>query len=143
MEGRLRLVQATTSRADKRTADRVRLKLPGQIVWKDAHGRTHLAAAETVDVSGQGVRIAVRGTARIPMYRLVYFQIERHLRNRPELPEALRKQNVLCAVFRVGPCSDVTGAPTDYGLRFLIEPQRPAQPAADWEGAPTERTRTA
>ena len=32
--------------------------------------------------------------------------------------------NVLSAVFRVGECSQRTGAPTEYALRLLVEPKR-------------------
>jgi hypothetical protein len=65
----------------------------------------------------------------IPEFRLVYFQIDRESRNRPELPESLRRSSVLSAVFRVGSCLQATGAPADYALRLLVEPQR-IEPAA-------------
>jgi hypothetical protein len=29
-------------------------------------------------------------------------------------------------VFRVGPSNEVTGTPTEYGLRLLVEPRVPA-----------------
>jgi hypothetical protein len=40
---------------------------------------------------------------------------------------------VLSAVFRVGECQQATGAPRDYALRLLVEPDRkvaatPARP---------------
>jgi len=72
---------------------------------------------------------------------LVYFQIDREARNRPELPAALRKPNVLSAVFRVGPYSEQTGSPSDYALRLLVEPARDT--TATTPTWPTERTRTA
>jgi hypothetical protein len=59
-------------------------------------------------------------------YRLVYFQIDRDARNRPDLPAALRKSNVLSAIFRVGAYSQATGAPAEYALRLLEEPVRDA-----------------
>ena len=77
----------------------------------------------TADVSEHGVKIECRSGVAIPLYRLVYFQIDKHLRNRADLPETLRKQSVLSAIFRVGPSSEVTGAPTQYALRLLVEPQ--------------------
>jgi hypothetical protein len=77
----------------------------------------------------------------IPLYRLVYFQIDRSVRDRSELPPPLRKSNVLSAIFRVGDCSPVTGAPTEYALRLLVEPEhRPGTPA--W-GSSSGVTRTA
>ncbi len=42
----------------------------------------------------------------------------------PIVPDVLRKQSVLSAVFRVGPSNDVTGTPTEYALRLLVEPPR-------------------
>ncbi len=143
MEQRLRLVQASVDRTDRRGTDRQPIAVPGQILWKDAKGTTRMAEVVTRDISGYGVTVECRGGTPIPMYRLVYFQIDRNARNRMDLPAALRKSSVLSAIFRVGPCSDVTGAPLEYGLRLLIEPQR--QPDAGkvaWQSADVE-TRTA
>jgi len=83
----------------------------------------------TRDVSDNGVLVECAGGAAIPLYRLVYFQIDREYRHRPELPEALRKANVLSAVFRVGGDIRATGAPTEYALRLLVEPARSSQVA--------------
>jgi hypothetical protein len=93
-------------------------------VWKDARGTTRIASVVTRDVSEHGVSVDCLGGTPIPLYRLVYFQVERDSRARVDLPEPLRKSNVLSAVFRVGPCSQATGAPTDYALRLLVEPDR-------------------
>jgi hypothetical protein len=76
----------------------------------------------TRNVSEHGVAVECLSGAAIPLYRLVYFQIDRDARHRPDLPEALRKPNVLSAVFRVGPYSQATGAPSEYALRLLVEP---------------------
>jgi hypothetical protein len=124
MDQRLRLVQGAHARTDKRAAERRPLNVPGQIVWKDARGTTRLASVVTRDVSEHGVRVDCLGGTPIPLYRLVYFQVERDWRSRDDLPEPLRKANVLSAVFRVGPCSQATGAPSDYALRLLVEPAR-------------------
>lgn len=123
IEQKLRLVQGGGGRTDKRSTERRRLQVPGQIAWKDGRGQTRMAAVVTADVSEHGVKIECRSGVAIPMYRLVYFQIDKHLRNRADLPETLRKQSVLSAIFRVGPSSEVTGAPTEYALRLLVEPQ--------------------
>jgi hypothetical protein len=123
MEQRLRLIQRSTGRADKRSAERYAVQVPGQIVWKDHRGQTQMAAVVTRDVSTHGVSIECRTGLSIPMYRLVYFQVDRLSRHRAELPPILRKQNVLSAVFRVGPSSEATGTPTNYVLRLLVEPQ--------------------
>jgi hypothetical protein len=125
MEQRLRLVQGTAART-KRSAERRRLQVPGQIVWKDHRGQTQMAAVVTRDVSEHGVCIECRTGLSIPLYRLVYFQIDRLARSREDLPATLRRQNVLSAVFRVGPSSEATGTPTEYALRLLVEPQAAA-----------------
>jgi hypothetical protein len=124
MEQRLRLVQGGQARSDKRMSDRRRLAVPGQIVWKDARGTTRMAAVVTRDVSENGVSVDCLGGMPIPLFRLVYFQIDREARNRPDLPAALRKSSVLSAIFRVGACKQSTGAPSEYALRMLVEPER-------------------
>ena len=138
MEQSLRLVPGTNpGREEKRTARRQSLAVPGQIVWKDARGTTRMASVVTRDVSDSGVSVeCVQGPA-IPLYRIVYFQVDRSARTRADLPAVLRKSNVLSAIFRVGDCSQKTGTPTEYGLRLLVEPQRQAaMPApAAWTAA--------
>ncbi|HSC28602.1 MAG TPA: hypothetical protein VLD67_15095 [Vicinamibacterales bacterium] len=123
MEQRLRLVQGGQARIDKRGVDRRRLALPGQIVWKDVRGTTRMAPVVTRDISEYGVSVECLGGTPIPCFRMVYFQIEREARNRPDLPAVLRKSSVLSAVFRVGECLQTTGAPGEYALRLLVEPQ--------------------
>ncbi|HXW04905.1 MAG TPA: hypothetical protein VD833_06725 [Vicinamibacterales bacterium] len=124
MEQRLRLVQGGQARNEKRIGERRRLTVPGQIVWKDARGTTRMAPVVTRDVSEYGVSVECMGGIPIPLYRLVYFQIDREARTRPELPASLRKTSILSAVFRVGPCQQSTGAPSDYALRLMVEPAR-------------------
>jgi hypothetical protein len=131
MEQRLRLVQGGhQSRSDKRASERRSLAVAGQIVWKDARGNTKLAEVTTRDVSEHGVLVECANGVAIPLYRLVYFQVARDARQRADLPAALRKPNVLSAIFRVGSDNQVTGAPSEYALRLLVEPARAAQPAA-------------
>jgi hypothetical protein len=140
MEQRLRLLQGGHPRAERRGAERRRLAVPAQIVWKDARGATRMMAVMTRDISDSGVSIECAGGRPIPVFRLVHFQIDKEARMRPDLPAVLRKGSVLSAVFRVGPCLQATGAPAEYALRLLIEP---AERAA---AAPVEddsQTRTA
>jgi hypothetical protein len=99
------------------------MRVPAQIVWKDHRGQTRMASVVTRDVSEHGVSFECRAGLTVPLYRLVYFQVDRHLRNHPELPKTLRKQNVLSAVFRVGECSQKTGTPIEYAIRLLVDPQ--------------------
>jgi hypothetical protein len=122
MEQRFRLVQGGGPRTEKRAAERRHLAVPAQIVWKDGRGTTRLASVITRDVSEHGVSVECLNGAAIPLYRLVYFQVDRDARHRPDLPLALRKPNVLSAIFRVGPYSQATGAPSEYALRLLVEP---------------------
>ena len=145
MEQRLRLVQGGHSRVERRTAERRHIAVPGQIVWKDGRGTTRLASVMTRDVSEHGVSVECVNGAAIPLYRLVYFQVDRDARHRPDLPAALRKSNVLSAVFRVGPYSQATGAPSEYALRLLVEPARNTEsvPAAPARWASRDHTRTA
>ena len=127
MEQRLRLVQGGHQpRTDKRSSERRSVAVPGQIVWKDAKGNTKLTSVMTRNVSENGVAVECLNGAAIPLYRLVYFQVDREARHRPDLPEALRKPNVLSAIFRVGEDSRATGAPAEYALRLLVEPVRAA-----------------
>jgi hypothetical protein len=146
MEQRLRLVQGgQQGRSEKRTSERRPLAVPGQIVWKDARGNTKLTAVVTRDVSEHGVSVECLNGAAIPLYRLVYFQVDRDARHRPGLPAALTKANVLSAIFRVGSDNQATGAPAEYALRLLVEPARAAQtgtsPKVEWtEGQPQHRT---
>jgi hypothetical protein len=130
MEQRLRLVQGGQPKSDKRTSERRSLSVPGQIVWKDVRGNTKLAAVVTRDVSEHGVAVECLNGAAIPLYRLVYFQVDRDARHNVELPPALRKSNVLSAIFRVGADNQSTGAPREYALRLLVEPARAAKPTA-------------
>ena len=148
MEQRLRLVQGgQQARSEKRVSDRRPLAVTGQIVWKDARGNTKLASVITRDVSEHGVRVECLNGAAIPLYRLVYFQVDRDARHLPGVPPALRKPNVLSAIFRVGADNQATGAPIEYGLRLLVEPVRAAQapttPPAEWTERPQAQTLTA
>lgn len=130
MEQRLRLVPSGHQpRSHKRSSERHRLAVAGQIVWKDSRGNTKLTEVMTRDVSEHGVAVECLSGAAIPLYRLVYFQVAREARQNAELPEALRKPNVLSAIFRVGSDNQATGAPCEYALRLLVEPVRPAQSA--------------
>ncbi len=142
MEQRLRLVQGG-SRYEKRMDDRYPVQVPGEILWKDAKGNTRVASVVTRDVSAHGVSVSCLGGAAIPLYRLVYFQVDRAARSRADLPAPLRKNSVLSAVFRVGAVSDATGAPAEYALRLMVEPARQtAKRDSAWEAA-SGQTRTA
>ena len=132
MEKRLRLVQGTNiDRYENRAAERRQVSVPGQIVWKDAKGTTRMASVLTRDVSESGVSVECLQGPAIPLYRIVYFQVDKSVRSRADLPVALRGANVLSAVFRVGECSQATGSPTEYALRLLVDPKRQPKVAAE------------
>jgi hypothetical protein len=98
------------------------VQVSGQIVWKDSRGTTRLSRVVTRDVSESGVAVeSINGTP-IPLYRLVYFQVDRSERNNFALPDVLRRNPVLAAVFRVGDTNGATGSPSGYALRLLVEP---------------------
>ena len=139
MEQRLRLVQGG-QRGEKRKADRRALAVPGQIVWKDAKGTTRMASVVTRNVSEHGVAVDCTSGTAIPLYRLVYFQVDRDCRGRLDLPPSLRKSSVLSAVFRVGPDSQMTGAPSEYALRLLVEPAAQASAATTARIALADKT---
>lgn len=130
MEQRLRLVQGGQQpRSEKRTSERRHVQVPGQIVWRDARGNTKLASVVTRDVSEFGVSVECLNGATIPLYRLVYFQIDRDARQHADIPPALKKPNVLSAIFRIGADNRAIGGPSGYALRLLVEPARAAQAA--------------
>lgn len=124
----LRLVQSSSARRDLRRRERRPLRVPGQLVWKDARGATRLVRILTRDVSDLGVAVDCLEGSAIPLYRLVYVQIDRTAReNTPDLPDPLRRPAVLSAVYRVGPVSETTGLPASYALRLLVEPEATAR----------------
>lgn len=143
MEQRLRLVQSSGPVVEHRASERKRISVPGQIVWKDARGSTRMMPVVTRDISEHGVAVECQISTAIPLYRLVYFQLDREARQRVELPATLRKANVLSAVFRVGDCSSETGAPTQYALRLLVEPERRAVTVSRAWSEEASRTLTA
>jgi hypothetical protein len=121
MDQRFRLIQGATRRP--RSAERRPVQVAGQLVWKDARGTTRLSRVVTRDVSETGVAVECINGSPIPLYRLVYFQVDRNDRHHAGLPEALRRSPVLAAVYRVAPCQEETGIPAGYALRLLVEPQ--------------------
>jgi uncharacterized protein (UPF0248 family) len=124
MDQRFRLVQGGHTR--QRAAERRPLRVSGQIVWKDARGTTRLSRVVTRDVSETGVAVDCINGSPIPLYRLVYFQVDRSDRHLTELPDALRRNAVLAAVYRVAAGTDKAGAGDGYALRLLVDPQQAA-----------------
>jgi hypothetical protein len=123
----------------RRTAERRPIALPGRITWRDARGMTRFASVTARNVSDSGAYLDCRGSDAIPLYRLVYLQFEREVRDVAELPSPLRDGRVLSAVFRIGPCDPSTGTPSGYALRFLVEPPRTRPDASLTDTHPPER----
>jgi hypothetical protein len=82
-----------------------------------------VATVVTRDISDHGVYLECRAADAIPLYRLVYLQLERDGRDLSQLPPALRDGRVLSAVYRVGPAEPSTGTPSGYALRLIVEPR--------------------
>lgn len=112
-----------------RSSQRVTISIPARITWKDASGAVRFASVMTRDVSDAGVFVECDAGAAIPLFRLVHLQIERSAISQ-QLPARLREGRVLSAVWRVAPCRRSTGTPSGYALRFLVDPQMPAQHVA-------------
>ena len=129
MEQRLRLVQGGQSRAEKRAADRRRIAVPGQIVWKDAKGTTRMAAVVTRDVSDNGVSVDCLGGMPIPLFRLVYFQVDREARTRLDLPAACGSRTCCRRCSASVRAVRRRARQASYALRMLVEPERVAPTA--------------
>lgn len=119
------------SHANSRVGNRRRVRLPGRLTWRDADGALRFVSVFTRDVSDLDAFVECQVPVSIPLYRLVYFQVERESRHSDDLPAALRRGKVLAAVYRTGPYRPSSGTPHGYALRLLIEPTRiPAAAAA-------------
>jgi hypothetical protein len=114
-----------------RSAERRRLAVPGRLTWRDARGMPRFATVVTRDISEHGVYLECRAADAIPLYRLVYLQLERDGRDVSQLPPVLRDGRVLTAVYRVGPAEPATGTPSGYALRLLVDPRTASRPAVD------------
>jgi hypothetical protein len=124
----------TVDRPVRRSA-RQPLNVTGRLTWRDARGVQRFASVTTRDISEEGVYLECRSGEPIPLYRLVYLQIERDERRMMDLPPVLRDGRVLSAVYRVGPCEPATGTPSGYALRLLVDPRDSAMAAAETRAA--------
>jgi len=122
------LLPVSSSR--RRRFERRPVAVPGRVTWRDARGVQRFASVVTRDVSDAGVYLECRSGETIPLYRLVYLQIEREGRAQADLPTPLKDGRVLSAVYRVGPCEPGTGTPSGYALRLMVAPSAAAAGAA-------------
>lgn len=116
---------AVNTAAAPRVAPRQRVAVPARLTWKDNAGAVRFASVTTRDISETGAFVECGAQAPIPRFRLVHLQLET---SPGELPQALRGQRLLAAVWRVESPKAGAGAPSGYGLRFMIDP---AQAVAD------------
>ena len=106
-----------------RAAERVAVRLPARLTWKDQRGSTRFASVVTRDVSQLGVYVECLSAVSIPLYRLVQFQLEAQGRNIQGVPDALKAGRVLSAVYRVSPPKP-SGDRQGFALRLMIDPRR-------------------
>lgn len=107
----------------ERIGHRRKLALAGRLTWRDASGTLRFVSVVTRDVSETDVFVECQMPASIPLYRLVHFQLERTVRDDPDVPAVLQQGKILSAVYRVGPYRRASGTPAGYALRLLVEPK--------------------
>lgn len=115
--------------ANKRLSERISVRLPARLTWKDQRGANRFASVVTRDVSEFGVFVECTSPVTIPLYRLVHFQLERDVRESEGLPASLRQGRILSAVYRVHPPQ--RGSRQGIALRLMIDPKRRAAAPAD------------
>lgn len=108
-----------------RGAERVAVRLPARLTWKDQRGSTRFASVVTRDVSQLGVYVECLSVVSIPLYRLVQFQLETQVRDVQGVPDALKSGRVLSAVYRVSPPKP-SGARQGFALRLVVDTKRHA-----------------
>jgi len=113
----------TRPTTQKRAFDRRPVMIPARITWKDQRGATRFATVVTRNVSEFGVYVECQTAVSIPMYRLVYFQLEREVRDSDGLPATLRQGRILAAVYRLA-APTTAGARQGLALRLMIDPKR-------------------
>ena len=112
------------TRVDERATTRRPVAVAARITWKDTHGTTRLAMVLTRNASETGVLVECVNGSAIPLHRLVTFHVDRSAWSERALPPALRRSQVLAAIYRVGPYNRSTGVPSSYALRLLVKPDR-------------------
>ncbi len=119
----------------RRAGHRRPVCVAGRLTWRDASGTQRFAPVVTRDASELDVFVECQTPASIPLFRLVYLQLDVTARNNTALPLALRQGRVLSAIFRIGPYRTATGTPQGYALRLLVEPRTAAVRSVPTEAA--------
>jgi len=102
-----------------RAAERLVLRLPATLTWKDQRGAVRFASVVTRNLSEHGVYVECQAVVSISLFRLVQFEFEREVRASDALPQALRQGRILSAVYRVSPHSS-SGTPQGLALRLMV-----------------------
>jgi hypothetical protein len=85
----------------------------------------------TRNVSEFGVYVECQSAVSIPLYRLVYFQLEREVRESDGVPAGIRQSGrILAAVYRVA-TPKTAGACQGLALRLMLDPKRVAAAAPE------------
>jgi hypothetical protein len=108
---------------ERRSAQRVSQGLPARLTWKDRSGTTRFALVTTRDMSELGVFVESETPLSLPLYRLVYLQIDGDHRSVEGLPAGLDRGRALAAVYRVQP-GERQGEAGGFALRLMVEPRR-------------------
>ncbi len=110
--------------------DRRRVNVAGRLTWLDASDTLRFVSVVAREVGELDAYVECQVPASIPIYRKVYFQVERDAAGLSDLPPAFRRGKVLSAIWAVGPIRTATGTPEGYTIRLLIEPVRPVATSA-------------
>jgi hypothetical protein len=112
----------------QRAAERLEIAVPARLTWKDQRGTARFASVVTRNVSELGVLVESQSPLSIPLYRLVQFQVEPHVRHDKRLPASLRDGRSLSAVYRIEPPA-YSGARHALALRLMVDPKRASRDA--------------
>jgi len=119
---RMAIAPTTTKHARQpRAAERTAATLPVRLTWKDARGTVRFATAVTRNISAYGMYVECHSPIALPLYRLVYVQIDREGLNSPAVPPAFLRGRVLSAVYRVNPAS--VSNRHGLALRLMLDPR--------------------
>jgi hypothetical protein len=117
----IRVRTPTIQLVNRRASQRHAIAVPARLAWKDQRGVRRFASVVTRDVSASGIFIESLSPLRIPLYRLVQFQVEPTAARRHGLHQSLCQGRVLSAVYRVS--HDVQTGQHGIALRLMVDPR--------------------
>ena len=92
------------------------------MTWTDATGAARSASIRIENAGERGVLVDCLSSTEIPLHRLVSLSLSARARQSDTLPNALRRQNVQAAVYRVEKPVDPHQPTRRYALRLLVTP---------------------